>query len=70
MVLALLMDKVKKVYPAVIGHMAANLIAVLRTETGILENTVQKDAFSWGISIALLAVGAVLLWRYLAKEES
>lgn len=70
MVLALLMDKVNKVYPAVIGHMTANLIAVLRTETGILENTVQKDAFSWGISIALLAVGAVLLWRYLAKEES
>ena len=56
-VLAILMDQADHVYPAIIGHITANLIAVLRTETGILNRTMDKSAFAWVISVVLLVVG-------------
>lgn len=68
-VLALLADKEEKVYPAVAGHMTVNLVAVIRTETGFLKETVRGDIISWAVSVLLLAVGGILLWRYLTKEK-
>ena len=60
-VLAILMDQADHVYPAIIGHITANLIAVLRTETGILEQTMDKSVFAWVISVVLLVVGVGVL---------
>lgn len=63
-VLALIMDRAGHVYAAVVGHMAANCIAVLRTETGILAGTVKGNTFSWVFSIGLLTVGVLLCYYF------
>ena len=60
-VLAILMDLTDHVYPAIIGHVTANLIAVLRTETGILTGTMDKSLFAWGVSVFLLIFGVAIL---------
>lgn len=60
-VLALLMEMGGNVFYAMLGHMTVNLIAVLRTELGILDWTVAGDAFSWIISVLLFAVGVMVL---------
>lgn len=56
-VLALFVENSGRIYPAVIAHMAANGIAVIRTETGFLAGTVDGSLFAWGVSFALLIVG-------------
>lgn len=51
-VLALLMDRAGNVYASMIGHMTANFIAVVRTETHWLDFSVRRcglmDIFSGG----------------------
>lgn len=68
-VLAILMDQADHVYPAIIGHITANLIAVLRTETGILNRTMDKSAFAWVISVVLLVVGVGALIIFVKKNK-
>ena len=58
-VLALFVEKTGHLYPAIIAHMAANGIAVIRTETGFLVGTVDGSAFAWGVSVVLLVVGVI-----------
>lgn len=65
-VLAVFVEKTGYVYPAVIAHMTANAIAVIRTETGILAQTADKSAFAWGISVVLLLIGVAGLFGYMA----
>ncbi|MCM1282648.1 MAG: CPBP family intramembrane metalloprotease [Muribaculaceae bacterium] len=67
-VLALLMDRAG-LYVAVLGHIAANAIAVLRTETGILAWSVDKSVLAWVSSVVVLAVGTGLLGAYLYKYK-
>lgn len=67
-VLALLMERAGNVYAAMIGHMTANFIAVVRTETHFLSFTVRGDAGSWICSIVVFVLGTGLLWRYLTKQ--
>lgn len=72
-VLALLMERAGNVYAAMAGHMAVNALAVVRTETGLLEQTVKGNAFSWIISAVLFVVGILLLLGYLGigrKEKN
>lgn len=68
-VLAILMDQADHVYPAIIGHITANLIAVLRTETGILNRTMDKSVFAWVISVGLLVVGVGALIIFVKKNK-
>lgn len=69
-VLALLMERAGNVYAAMIGHMTANFIAVVRTETHILPFTVRGDMFAWISSLIILGIGfGVLLW-YVRKWNS
>ena len=68
-VLALLMEKAGHVYAAVAGHMAANLLAVLRTELGIFSNMTDKSISAWVISVLVLVVGIVVLYWHLQKEK-
>lgn len=60
-VLAILMDLSDHVYPAILGHVTANLIAVIRTETGILTGTMDRSLVAWGISVFLLFLGITIL---------
>lgn len=68
-VLALLMEKAGHVYAAVAGHMAANLLAVLRTELGLFSNMTDKSISAWVISVLMLVVGIVVLYWHLQKEK-
>lgn len=64
-VLALLVEQAGHMYPAVVGHIAANAVAVVRTETGFLQRTVDGSVFAWGFSVICLAAGIMLIWQYL-----
>lgn len=64
-VFALFVEKTGRLYPAVLAHIVANTIAVLRTETGLLSNTVDKSVFAWSISIILLIIGMIGLAVYI-----
>lgn len=63
MVLAFLMERGAHVGYAMLGHMTANLIAVVRTETGFLDGTVTGSVGSWGMSVGLLLIGAGVLFH-------
>ena len=63
--LAIFVEKTGKVYPAIIAHMLANAIAVIRTETGFLMSTVDKSVFAWTVSIALCLIGVIGLGVYI-----
>lgn len=64
-VLALFVERTGYIYPAVIAHVVANGIAVIRTETGFLNGTVDGSGFAWGISIILLLIGLGILIVYM-----
>lgn len=68
-VLALFMEKTGHMYGAVIGHMTANAIAVVRTETGFLSGTVDGSLPAWLISAGICFLGAVILMVYWRKGE-
>lgn len=60
-VFALLVEKTGKLYIAVLAHMVANTLAVIRTETGILNDTVDGSVSAWLISVGVLLIGVGLL---------
>lgn len=66
-VFALFVEKSKRLYPAVIAHIVANAIAVVRTETGFLQGTVDGSVFAWVVSIVLCVVGIAGLLVYTGK---
>lgn len=68
-VLALLMDRAGNVYAAMIGHMTANFLAVVRTETHLLAFSVRGDALSWVFSLVVFAAGFALLFLYLTDRK-
>ena len=59
--LVLLMERVGHMAAAVVGHMTASLIAVLRTETGVLAWSADGSAAAWVVSVVLLLVGIGIL---------
>ena len=68
-VLALFVEKTGKLYVAVFGHIVANTIAVIRTETGFLAGTVDGSAVAWVISIVLLVIGVIGMVIYCAETK-
>ncbi len=66
-VLALFMYKSGHMYAAMIGHITANAFAVIRTETGILDNTLDGSVMAWIVSVAALVVGVVFMVCYVRK---
>ncbi len=68
-VFALFVEKSGRLYPAIIAHMVANTLAVIRTETGILSETVDKSVFAWSVSIVLLIIGVIVMVAY-SKQNS
>lgn len=69
-VLALCMERCGHMYGAVAAHITANGIAVIRTETGFLQNTVDKTPFAITISIVCLVGGILLLIWYWKNMKS
>lgn len=64
MFLAFLVEKTGKLSSAVLGHMTANLVAVVRTETGWLDFSYEPDAAGIGFTVgaAAIAGGMIFCW--------
>lgn len=64
-VFALFVEKTKKLSTAVLAHVAANGIAVFRTETGFLNHTVDGSvsAWLWSIGLGLIGLGFLLMYE-------
>lgn len=56
-VFALFVEKTGRLYPAILAHVVANGIAVVRTETGFLQGTVDGSVSAWLISVGICFVG-------------
>ena len=68
-VFALFVEMTGQLYPAIIAHIVANAIAVIRTETGMLETTVDGSASAWLISVGLCILGIGILMVFLGNEK-
>lgn len=68
-VLALCMEKCGHMYGAVAAHMIANAIAVIRTETGFLQQTAERSVGNILFSLGCLAIGIILLIVYLRRKD-
>ena len=68
-VLACCMEVTGHVYGAILGHMTANLIAVLRTECGLLSWLGDGSVAAWCWSLGMTAVGIVVLKRLVGKLD-
>ena len=72
-VFALFVEKTGKLYSAVIAHVVANGIAVIRTETGLLQSTVDGSVSAWLISVGLGLIGLgafIVLFGNKKKEDN
>lgn len=67
-VLAVIVAKTRRVSLAVIGHGAANLIAILRAETEILDFAYQPTLAGIGFSMLLILIGCGAVW-FLTKHD-
>ena len=65
--LAVVVVKTRRIFLAVIGHGAANLIAILRAETGIFDFAYQPTLAGIGFSVLMLLLGCVAMW-FLVKH--
>jgi hypothetical protein len=70
MVLAVFMEKTGHLYGAVLGHIVANALAVIRTETGFWDSTVDGSMRAWLLSAGCLVLGLLLLGGYVARKPS
>jgi membrane protease YdiL (CAAX protease family) len=68
MVLVVFMEKTGHLYGAVLGHITANALAVIRTETGFLDRTVDGSVQAWLVSAGGLLAGGILLGWYVLRK--
>lgn len=68
-VFALFVEKTGRLFPVVIAHAVANGIAVIRTETGFLQTTVDGSVSAWLISVGVCLVGVGLLLIFIREEK-
>jgi hypothetical protein len=68
MVLVVFMEKTGHLYGAVLGHITANALAVIRTETGFLDRTVDGSVQAWLLSAGCLIAGILLLGWYVLRK--
>ena len=69
LLLAYLMQTTGKLYAPVLGHIAANVAAVVRQETGWLDFAYQPTAAGIGFSLLLFAGAFLLLWHHAKRTE-
>lgn len=60
--LAYLLERIGFLYAPILGHIAANVAAVVRQETGWLAFSYEPDALGIGFTAGLLAVAGLLIW--------
>lgn len=70
LVLGVIVQKTRKISLAATGHAAANLIAIIRAETGVFDFSYQADLAGIGFSVLLVCVGLGAGCRLLKLENS
>lgn len=70
MLLAFLYEKSGFFYVPVLGHVTANVIAVVRTATGWLSFSYEPTAAGIGVTLVLFAAAAVLIWYQVREYRS
>ncbi len=68
-VFALFVEKTGRLYPAVIAHVVANGIAVIRTETGFLQESVDGSISAWLISLGFCFIGVAGLLSFVGNKK-
>lgn len=68
LLLVYLLEQTHNLYGAVLGHMGANLVTVLRTETGFLDWMSKNAAVYWTATVVMTAVCAGIIW-FLRKRN-
>ncbi len=66
-VLILIMEKTKHLYGAILGHIVANMFAVIRNESGMFQDLTVVSAKAVSISGILLIIGGIVLLIGLKK---
>ena len=64
LILAFIVMKTRRVSMAIFGHMAVNLVAILRTETGWFDFSYEPTVAGIVFSLIILGAGAVTMWRF------
>lgn len=67
LLLAFLVEKTGYLYTAVLGHIAVNIIAVLRSETGWLDFSYETTANGIGFTMLMLLIAAAVI-GFMVKE--
>lgn len=62
LLLAFLLEKTGFLYAPILGHIAANTIAVVRQETGWLDFSYQPTVNGIGFSLLMLAISFAIIW--------
>lgn len=68
-VFAVFVEKTGRLFPAVLAHVVANTIAVIRTETGFLIGTVDGSVSAWLVSAGLCLVGVGILIVFVGDKK-
>ena len=68
-VFALIVEKTGRLFFAIFAHIVANAIAVVRTETGFLEGTVDGSVSAWFISVGLCLLGIALFFAFVGNKK-
>ena len=68
MILAYVLECSHSVVYSILGHMLANLLGVLRTELGILGDTLDGSVSAWLITFGVLLIGIAFLISYRKRE--
>lgn len=62
LLLAFLLEKTGCLYTAILGHMAANLVAVLRQEVGWLAFSYEPTLTGIGFTAVMLLIALIMIW--------
>lgn len=68
LLLAWCVEKTGHVYGSIVAHMTSNVLAVIRTETGFLNQTVDGSASAWVMTVVAGAIG-LCIWYYYNKKK-
>lgn len=66
--LAFLVERTGNLAMAVLGHMAANMVAVIRSETGWLDFSYEADVAGIGFTLVMFGLAAAIVW-YIARTQ-
>lgn len=67
LLLVFFLEKTHNLYGAILGHVGANLLTVLRVETGILDWIEKSPVLFWGCTLVMAAVSLGIIGLLLGK---